>query len=181
MSDFIRQYLVDLFQGVPISVYLVLLLALLIGVVIILSIKGFRGGCRVIAGLLLSVYILLVYCSTVFYRPGPSENNEYGFRPFGNYKAILDGRTNLIPESVMNVLVFIPIGILVKIAFCKMGIKNVLIIGMCLSLSIEIMQFIFDRGCSDVGDVINNTIGCLLGFGIYKLVELAFNKERQHS
>ena len=174
------EYLVDLFQGVPIAVYLVLLLALFIGVTIILFIKGFRGGHRIIAGLLLSVYILLVYCSTVFYRPGPSAINEYGFRPFGNYKAILDGRTDLIPESVMNVLVFIPIGILVKMSFSKLGIKSVLIIGMCLSLSIEVMQFVFDRGCSDVGDVINNTVGCMFGYGIYKMVEWIISVSMQH-
>lgn len=42
--------------------------------------------------------------------------------------------------------------------------------GFLLSLSIEIIQLPFAVRASDVDDLILNTLGCMVGYGIYALV-----------
>lgn len=50
-------------------------------------------------------------------------------------------------------------------------VKHILIAGFGLSLCIEITQFITKRGTFEIDDLINNTMGALIGFGIYLLVD----------
>ena len=44
-------------------------------------------------------------------------------------------------------------------------------IGGGTSVSIETMQFFLKRGFSEVDDVMHNKMGCLIGYGIYKLLK----------
>lgn len=83
-------------------------------------------------------------------------------------------------EIIINVLVFIPFGIL--LGFQKTNkVQNVLVLSLLLSLFIEVMQGImtyvgiFTR-ISDVTDLITNTIGGVLGYLIYRLVRYFFRK-----
>ncbi len=46
-------------------------------------------------------------------------------------------------------------------------------VGCLISISIEVLQFIFIRGFSEVDDVIHNTLGCAIGYGLYKTAKLA--------
>ena len=43
----------------------------------------------------------------------------------------------------------------------------VLVTGLVISVSIEAMQYFFDKGFSELDDVMHNTLGCLWGFLIY--------------
>lgn len=81
------------------------------GLVVFIAWKGLKTGLRYTATLLLVEYIFLIFCSTVFYRT-TSELRKYDFHPFWSYKAIQDGRADLLPENIMNVVVFIPVGFL---------------------------------------------------------------------
>lgn len=65
----------------------------------------------------------------------------------------------------MNVVAFIPIGLLLGCAFDRMKWWNVLLIAGAFSLLIETLQFVLKRGFAEVHDVWHNVIGCLVGYG----------------
>ena len=56
-------------------------------------------------------YIFLLFCSTVIFRP-IGETRQYDFPPFWSYD-----RPELLVENIMNVIVFIPIGLLLGSVF----------------------------------------------------------------
>lgn len=80
---------------------------------------------------------------------------------------------NLIPfvgmiadfhNSVLNILLFIPLGIILPVLWKKYRIlKRTLLFGFAMSLSIELLQMLTFRA-TDVNDLITNTFGAFLGF-----------------
>jgi glycopeptide antibiotics resistance protein len=135
--------------------------------------KGCKTGLRFSLALLLIEYIILLYCSTVFYR-AVLETRQYDLRPFWSYVAIQDGRVELLPENIMNVLVFIPVGLLLNVAPKQMTWWKAVLIGCGISVTIETLQFFFMRGFSEVDDVVHNTLGTLIGFGILSFFRIIF-------
>jgi glycopeptide antibiotics resistance protein len=106
-------------------------------------------------------------CSTVLFRP-IHEKHKHDFRPFWSYEAIHEGRSQLLLENVMNVVAFVPIGLLLGCGFRNMTWWKVLLIGCIVSVSIETMQFYFKRGFAETDDVMHNVLGCLIGYFLVK-------------
>ena len=77
-------------------------------------------------------------------------------------------------ENIMNVVVFIPVGILLGIAFKQMTWWKALLIGCSISVTVEALQFWFMKGFSEVDDVMHNTLGTLIGFGILSFFRIIF-------
>ena len=72
-------------------------------------------------------------------------------------------------DTLLNILLFVPLGIFLPIMYKRFNnIISILTLGFMLSLTIELVQM-FGRGTSDVNDLITNTAGTCLGFGIYKI------------
>lgn len=63
----------------------------------------------------------------------------------------------------MNVLAFIPIGLLLG-TFKGMKWWHVLLIGLCFSMLIELLQLILKRGLTEIDDVVHNVVGCMMGY-----------------
>ena len=75
---------------------------------------------------------------------------------------------NLIGNTAM----FFPLGIVWPSAFKKLNTHGkVIIAGLGVSLTIEILQLPFFDRASDIDDLILNTTGYLMGYGIYLLVK----------
>ena len=167
MREQFRTYIVSLYQNIPAEVYEGLLSIFCIGLVVFVAWKGFKTGLRYSVALLLIEYIFLIFCSTVLFRT-PGETRQSDFYPFWSYKAIQDGREDLLAENIMNVVVFIPVGLLLGIALKQMTWWKALLIGCSISVIIESLQFLFKRGFSEVDDVMHNTVGCLIGWLMVK-------------
>lgn len=163
MREQFKQYVISLYQDIPQEVYEGLMSVFCMGLVVFIAWKGLKTGLRYSATLLLVEYIFLLFCSTVFFRT-TSELRKYDFQPFWSYKAKQEGRVDLLAENIMNVVVFIPVGLLLGIAFKQMTWLKVLLIGCGISVTIESLQFFFMRGFSELDDVMHNTVGCLIGF-----------------
>lgn len=164
MREQFRQYIINLYQDIPQEVYEGLLSVFCIGLVVFVAWKGFKTGLRYSAILLLVEYVFLIFCSTVIFR-ATGEISKYDFHPFWSYKAIQDGRENLLAENIMNVIVFIPVGmILGSLLKVKGSWLIALLIGCSISVTIESLQFFFMRGFSELDDVMHNTLGCILGY-----------------
>lgn len=162
MRELLRQYVVNLYQDVPQEVYEGLLSIFCIGLVVFIVWKGFKTGLRYSARLLLIEYSFLLFCSTVIFRT-TGETKQYDFHPFWSYN-----RPDLLPENIMNVVVFIPVGVLLGFMFqgsrFKMTWWKALLIGCSISITIEALQFWFMKGFSELDDVMHNTLGCILGY-----------------
>jgi glycopeptide antibiotics resistance protein len=103
-----------------------------------------------------------------------------------NLNSIQPLRINLIPfvnildydnkrEAAINIIgnicMFIPTGIILPILYPRLDrFWKVLLAGAGLSLVIEMMQLFFPGSVSDIDDLILNTAGVAIGYGIYKLV-----------
>lgn len=168
MKEEIRQYVVSLYHDVPTEVYEGLLSFLCLGVVVIIACYGLKRGWRKIAGLILAEYVFLIYCSTVIFRT-VADGDGHEFRPFWSYEAIQEGRAELLVENIMNVIVFIPVGMLLgSLLRVKGSWLITLSVGMGISVSIEAMQYFFHRGFAETDDVMHNTMGCMIGYILVK-------------
>ena len=175
MVEGIRRFVNYQYQDIPMWVYEGLLLSFCIGTVCILILFGWTSGLKKIIGLFLAEYVLLILCSTVFFR-SLTEGFDYCIHPFWSYVAIQNGRNDLVPVIIMNVLVFIPVGLLVGlISVKKQNLLKAGIIalcsGLCVSVLIELLQFLLKRGLAELDDVIHNTLGCLIGFMIVVIIK----------
>lgn len=175
MKEQIKQYIINLYQDVPTEVYEGLLSLSCIGTVGVIAFLGWKNGWSKVVGLLLAEYVLLLYCSTVICRKVEDGVAGYNFSPFWSYEAINNGREDLIVENIMNVVVFVPVGILLGLVILKTRenfrtpiarISLIVGAGLMISGSIEIMQYFLMRGFSEFDDVFHNTLGCLIGFMI---------------
>lgn len=107
-------------------------------------------------------YCSLLYSSTIIFRP-IRETRRCELKPFWSYvSCIHDGTMIIPPEIIMNVLVFVPLGILSFYIF-KKNIWLIIIVGFAISVSVEFLQFVFKKGIVEFDDVFHNTLGCLIG------------------
>lgn len=113
------------------------------------------------------VFLLLVLNETVFNRAA-KEVYQFNFQPFWSYEAIKNGKESLIKEHFLNVALFIPLGMLICVVLQKKRWWRALIFGCSVSLLIEVMQLVMKRGLCEFDDVMHNTLGCLLGYGLVK-------------
>lgn len=95
----------------------------------------------------------------------------------GNFR--LDA-VNLIPFSqdislrgyLLNILMVVPLGFLVPLLFRKMDHwGKILALGAGMSLMLEVSQ-LFSYRATDVDDLIMNSLGALLGYGMFRLTGL---------
>lgn len=91
--------------------------------------------------------------------------------PFDDY---FNGRGDTVRQILLNIIMMIPFGFLLPMVKNKKFIICV-IWTFLFSLAIEILQPLFERS-ADITDVINNTIGGILGYLLYLIVKLIVNK-----
>ncbi len=86
-----------------------------------------------------------------------------------------------------NILMFMPLGIFMPLIWGKFKrLKNTIIIGLIVSISVEFLQFVelllgLGIRTVDIDDVICNVLGTLLGYFIYKLIILLLGKRKKPS
>ena len=157
------EYVSQLANDIPRVVYEGTASVFCIGLVVFVAWKGFKRGIRYSSMLLLAEYVFLMFCSTVFCRV-TKEARRYDFHPFWSYRAIQDGQVNLLPQNIMNVVVFMPVGLLLGIIFRQMTWWKAFLTGFGISVSIETLQFVFHKGFCEIDDIMHNTLGCLIGY-----------------
>jgi glycopeptide antibiotics resistance protein len=92
-------------------------------------------------------------------------------RPFVHlfdYPTAKEALLNLIG----NTMLFLPLGIVWPAVFKKLDThKKVIKAGFSISLAIEFLQLFFYDRATDIDDLILNTLGFVIGYGIYLLVK----------
>ena len=166
MKEQFHNYFIDCFHVVPTWIYVVLFLLFCVGTVSILIIKGLNKGLLWSARLLLIEYLFLLLSLTVLFRPVLAERMYY-------LVSFQEGARRVV-ETIMNLVVLIPVGVLLAYAFEKMKWWDVLLFGCGFSILIEFLQFFFKRGFAELIDIFLNVSGCMLGYGIYVAITHIF-------
>lgn len=102
-----------------------------------------------------------------------SSSNFVPFKTISSYiQAIFDGSMNIsipIKNLVGNLFMFLPMGIFLPFFIVKINKVSIFTISMIILLFfIEVIQLVTRRGSFDIDDFILNTLGALIGFGIWK-------------
>ena len=85
-----------------------------------------------------------------------------------------DVKRELLANVIGNFTMFIPSGVVLPIVYRKLdSFWKVAGAGILLSLCIEILQLPFFQRTTDIDDLILNTAGVMVGYGIYSLVRKA--------
>lgn len=82
---------------------------------------------------------------------------------------------NLIPfaaggvvrEMIDNMIIFLPLGLLLRVNFKQTRLWHKLAFVSMLSIAFEAIQYVLAIGVSDITDVIMNTLGGLVGLVLY--------------
>lgn len=140
------------------------LVTIIFSIILVKVAKRFRFSTkRTIALILLFFYLLTVYMSTVIDR-----NKIYisalSSQPFLSWKKAFYGNRHHIQMIIENIIMIMPIGLVIPlINRTKNTFWKTIIIGFGFSLFIETSQYILRRGIFEVDDIINNTIGVIIG------------------
>ena len=178
----LRVYATDAIGGVPTLVcWLMLVVAFCTGAVALLLWKGLREGLRYSAVLLLVEWILVVLAITVVGRETQAVRG-LSLIPLSSYFDIAENSylMEVTAINILNVVLFIPIGLLLGFGFRSMIWRRALVVGAGLSVVIELLQLMFKKGLCEVDDVIHNVLGCMIGYGIVILLRHISSVQKQY-
>lgn len=166
----LKVYSISAVSNIPPFVIWGLALVFGVGCAILVLRKGWKKGLRVSAVLLLVEWIVFILCSAIIFRDVRVER-DFNLIPFDSYFHYPPDSyfIEVATVNVLNIIMFIPLGLLLGLGFRVMTWKKVLLIGLGISFSIELLQFFFKKGLCETDDLIHNLLGCLLGYAIYKL------------
>ena len=144
-------YLFYLVRSLDIAYYLT---AMMMGIGSYLVLTQLQVGRKksAAAGLLVA-YVFLVMSVTVLSRGHVKEETVY-LVPFWSYI-----------EIVLNILMLVPVGFLLPVLVKR----HAVLYGILVSVCIEVFQLITGRGYFEVNDLIHNSLGIVIGYGIYRL------------
>lgn len=115
-------------------------------------------------------YLVVVLSVTIMQRSGFWMNQKI-MPLFYSYKdAWVDFSVISWRNIILNICMFVPLGILLP-----MGIRffrsfwKVALTGFLLTVFIEVSQLLLKRGMFELDDLMDNTLGAMIGYGIYVL------------
>lgn len=124
--------------------------------------------------ILTGIYVIALLWIIIFKMSIPSEIiyldhlRSINFIPFYYDEQV----SSHFSEVIENVLVFIPLGLYLRML--KLDGGKTVICGLAVSLICEIAQFILGIGATDITDLITNTVGTGIGVGLYAVFSLVF-------
>lgn len=127
------------------------------------------------------VYFVIIFGAVFLSR---SHSGIYGmpnFHLFSSYwEAYHHMKQSLFRNIILNILLFVPFGFLLPHNWerCQKGYRTILI-GFCVSMCIELVQYITKIGICELDDIFNNTLGVWIGYGIYKTVYNLKHREKR--
>ena len=139
---------------------------ILVGVIFLFIMKfwGKIEDRRVVCSLLV-VYGVVLFNLTLFSRE-PGSRAGLDLKPFGSLNASAVSQAFFIE----NIMLFVPLGVLLPmvISVMRSGWKCILT-GFLLSFFLELIQLIAGMGFCQVDDVMTNTVGTAIGWGVFRL------------
>lgn len=133
---------------------------------------GILGWTLFIIYLVILVWIILF--KSVFSWDDLPHMRSINLIPYGQ-SMITNGKIS-VSELWQNVVAFVPLGIYLGMIGSKGRIWKKIVIAALVSLILEVLQYILAVGASDITDIINNTIGGVIGIIIYSVLYFIFGR-----
>lgn len=135
---------------------------------------------RILIVILFIMYLLIVPVWVIFFKAEPTVlfyqywyhfefPDMYMITHFADY-ANLNPMKILWGDMVLNVIAFVPFGVYLEMLFHDKSFFPKFISIASVSLAIEVLQFIFFLGSTDIVDFIANTLGGVIGLLLMKLL-----------
>ncbi|WP_053369056.1 VanZ family protein [Bacillus sp. FJAT-27245] len=131
----------------------------------------------------MAVLFYLLFFSS--YRTGVKGIVDYNLIPFRTIERYFSSWNGFGPgmatdEFFGNIFAFFPFGFFLPLLFGKLATRaRIATCSFMLSLSVETAQFAFAVGAFDVDDLILNTFGGMIGYGMYALGKSIFTKNKK--
>lgn len=153
---FLNQYGFEIFN-IKRSLYnnFVLVVAICLAIVIITCIVGEKTNV-----ILLFLYLLGIFYMTLLFRECSGQRVQ--LNPFWSYKRFFVDYEIRI-DILRNILLFVPLGAIIYKLFNH---PRILLIPVLLSVTIELIQYVTGIGLCEIDDVISNSLGGVIGYGI---------------
>lgn len=140
-----------------------------------------QRGMRV---LLLNTTMYVYICFVLYFTLMPimasiphlfDHNDGYGPINLVPFIDVINKRGDYMQQIILNIIMTIPFGFFLPLISKKMNLIKTVLITMTFSISIEFLQlFSIAYRTTDITDVITNTLGGLIGYCLYKVLNSLF-------
>lgn len=117
--------------------------------------------------------LFAIYLSVVFSAVGIPNVSTLTFDLSLNIIPVIDivsSPADYMENTVLNIILFIPIGFMLPIIWERFRfVKNTVLLGLGMSISVELLQ-IFTYRLTDIDDLVTNTIGTLIGYRMAEFI-----------
>lgn len=150
---------------------------LLCGSIVLFSILAFVIGNAIkwnkrkrFSFIALGIYLTFILLSTVITRV-PYEGVHLRLAPLWTFTQVKKyGWNHVLREVLFNIAMLLPLSTIVVIGFPSIKRKWIVLAGLVLSLSIELLQVALSIGVFEVDDLLFNTFGVFIGAVIGSVV-----------
>ncbi|NDI35782.1 VanZ family protein [Chengkuizengella sediminis] len=132
--------------------------------------------------------IIFIYCLTIFPFPFYVYPYEKGnafqlmnLIPFASIYGSLTHFYYMVPLRNIggNILLFMPLGFAIPLRYKVNKLWKVMLIGLFISFTVEVVQLFISIRSFDVDDLILNTLGTIMGLIVYRLFILVTKSAKQ--
>lgn len=126
----------------------------------------------------ITICYITVVIGAVFLSRGAGIYGNTNFHLFSSYKeAYHKMKLSLFQNIILNILLFVPMGFLLPFYSDKLKkLYTTVPIGFFVTLMIEVIQYVFKLGIFESDDILNNTLGTLIGYCIFMILYHLKNK-----
>lgn len=125
-----------------------------------------------------SILAAIVIVSLTIFNRSP-DARELVLIPFTSF-VWAKTQPELYREMLMNVLLFVPLGLFLPFAFKNNNVLKSVLTAFLLSLFIETIQYIFGLGMAEVDDLMTNTLGAFVGSTSYWISKWSAGERLRH-
>ena len=134
-----------------------------------------RAGRLLFVVYLAALAYFLFFADWYDHQPGRHWEYHYNFIPFTEIRRFILcgkilGMQSVFFNLIGNILGFMPFGFFLPVMTPRMHHgRRVVLLGMVSSITVELVQLVTRTGVCDIDDVILNTLGAALGYGLFCL------------
>ena len=128
---------------------------------------------------ILFIMYLIALCWILLFKLGVQfsymENRSVNLVPFREL-LLSNGKTDT-SEIILNVVIFVPLGIYAGILFKRWIFGKQLLFFFLTSLAVEGLQFVLRIGAFDITDIITNKVGGMIGWMLFIIIKKLFSND----
>nr|WP_244163254.1 VanZ family protein [Paenibacillus pectinilyticus] len=134
--------------------------------------------------LFLLIFLFKYVSPLAIFSPNRTNYRSLDVIPFNTIYSYLSGELHVSPIIVMtnilgNIILFMPLGLYVQLLKKDKRLSISMLIVFLVSLLVEILQYIFGIGATDIDDIILNSLGGFIGIYVYKVLSRIFKDEQK--